>query len=334
MNLNLPNYLFLSHCIPLPLSVLKIIEETPSHPFHDIKNLNNQDIESELRNIGNIKRVSIRDIPKKVDNIENLLKTSIFDKISNSLEKWKELEITFIPYFDDKFPLKLKTIKNPPKTLFTIGLSNFDYSKSISIIGTRKPTAYGAQMAEKIGLEFTKCGYTVANGFAKGVDTLAMKGCLKAGGKVIGVLASGLLNPYPKENVELFHEIINNGKGFFLSEHLPNDPVKKSTLATRNRISSALSIGNVFVEGSAKSGIRYQLKYGKEQKKPIIVLQPKEDGPNAFIPNQIITEEKHCFIIESIDDIPLIAEKLIEINKKKEKKLNSINRQKKLSDFK
>ena len=142
-----------------------------------------------------------------------------------------------------------------------------------------------------------------------------------------------MLNPYPKENVELFHEIINKEKGFFLSEHLPNVPVKKSTLATRNRISSAFSIGNVFIEGSAKSGIRYQLKYGKEQKKPIVVLKPKEDYPNAIIPNKIIKEEKHCFIIESIADILLIAEKLIEINKKKENS-NSINKQKKLSNFK
>ncbi len=333
MNLSFQNYLFLSHWIPLPLSVLKIIEEMPSHPFHDIKNLNKQDIESELRSLGNRKSVSIRDIPKKVDKIENLLKTSIFDKITNSLEKWKESEITFIPYFDDKFPLKLKIIKNPPKTLFTIGLVDFDNSKSVSIIGTRKPTAFGAQMAENIGLEFTKCGFTIVNGFAKGVDTLAMKGCLKAGGKVIGVLASGLLNPYPKENIELFREIINNGKGFFVSEHLPNDPVKKSTLATRNRISSALSIGNVFIEGSAKSGIRYQLKYAKEQKKPIVVLKPKEDNPYAAIPNQIISEEEHCLIIENIDDVPLIAEKLIEFNKKKEKS-NRINKQKKLFDFK
>ena len=333
MNLSLQNYMFLSHCIPLPLSVLKIIEATPSHPFHDAKKLNKQEIEFELRNLGNRKRVSIRDIPKKVDKIENLLKNSIFDKIISNLEKWKELGITIIPYFDENYPVRLKTIKNPPKTIFTIGISNFDYSKAISIIGTRKPTAHGAQMAETIGLEFTKRGFTIVNGFANGVDTLAMKGCLKAGGKVIGVLGSGLLNPYPKENVEFFHEIIKKEKGFFLSEHLPNDPVKKSTLATRNRISSALSIGNVFIEGSAKSGIRYQLKYGKEQKKPIVVLKPKEDNPNADIPNQIITEEKHCFIIESIDDIPLIAEKMIEINKKKEN-LNSINNQKKLSDFK
>ena len=333
MNLSLQNYLFLSHYLPLPLSALRIIEETPSHPFHDIKQLNKQEIKFELSNLGNRKRVSIRDILKKVNNVENLLKNSIFDKISSNLEKWRELRITIIPYFDDKFPLKLKTIKNPPKTIFTIGLSNFDYSKSISIIGTRNPTAYGAQMAETIGLEFTKLGFTIVNGFANGVDTLAMKGCLKAGGKVIGVLGSGLLNPYPKENVELFHEIINKGKGFFLSEHLPNDPVKKSTLATRNRISSALSIGNIFIEGSAKSGIRYQLKYGKAQNKAIVVLKPKEENTNAFIPNQIINEEKECFIIESIDDIAPIAEKLIDINKKKEN-LNSINKQKKLSDFK
>lgn len=333
MNLTTQTYLLLSHYLPLPLSALKIIEENPSHPFHKINELKKQEILDILIDINKRKNIIIRNPAEKANKAYDLVKNSISDKIISNLEKWKELGITIIPYFDDKFPLKLKTIKNPPKTIFTIGLSNFDYSKSISIIGTRKPTAYGAQMAETIGLEFTKRGFTIVNGFANGVDTLAMKGCLKAGGKVIGVLGSGLLNPYPKENVELFHEIINKGKGFFLSEHLPNDPVKKSTLATRNRISSALSIGNVFIEGSAKSGIRYQLKYAKEQNKPIVVLKPKEDNPNAAIPNQIITEEKNCYIIESIDDIPPITKKLIEINKKKEN-LKSNNKQKKLSDFK
>lgn len=332
MNLSLQNYLFLSYYLPLPLSALRLIEETPSHPFHDIKKLNKQEIEFELRNLGNRKRISIRDVPKKVNNIENLLKNSIFDKIISNLEKWKELGIMIIPYFDDKFPLKLKTIKNPPKSLFAIGNYDLITKDAISIVGTRNPTEYGRSMAFKIGYRFTELGFVVINGFAKGVDIEAIKGSLKAGGKIIGILGSGLLKPYPKENVEIFHEIINKGKGFFLSEHLPNNPVKKSTLATRNRISSALSIGNVFIEGSAKSGIRYQLKYGKEQKKPIVVLKPKEGNSNATIPNQIIKEEKHCFVIESIDDIPLIAEKLIEINKKKENS-NSINKQKKLSDF-
>lgn len=254
-----------------------------------------------------------------MQNVRNLLDSDIFETIEMEIIKWEGQGIHIIPYFDKSYPIKLQMIKNPPKTLFTRGLSNFDYSKSISIIGTRIPTAYRAQMAETIGLEFTKCVFTIINGFATGIDTLAMKGCLKVGGKLIGELGSGLLNPYPKENVELFHEVINKGKEIFLSEYLPNDPVKKSTLATRNRISSAFSIGNMFIEGSSKSGIRYQLKYGKEQKKPIVVLKPKEDNPNAATPNQIIKGKKNCFIIESIDEIPLIAEKLIEINKKKRK---------------
>ena len=204
MNLDSHKYVFLSHYIPLPLSVLKIIEEIPSHPFYDIKKLNKKEIEIELRNLGNRRGVTIRDIPKKVIKIENLLQNSILDKIISSLKKWKELGISVIPYFDDKYPLKLKTIKNPPKILFTRGNYDLLSKDAISIVGTRNPTAYGRSMAFKIGYRFTELEFAVINGFAKGVDIETIKGSLKAGGDVIGVLGSGLLKPYPKENVEMF----------------------------------------------------------------------------------------------------------------------------------
>ncbi len=333
MIFSLENYLFLSKWIPLPLSAIKFIEKDESHPFHNIMDIKKTQIIEELKKLNKQSEISINKLIVKASKIENLIKENIFEKLQENIKRWIANRIQIVTYFDDNYPVRLKTIKNPPKILFARGNYDLITKDAISIIGTRNPTEYGRNMAFKIGLRFTELGFVVINGFAKGVDIEAIKGSLKVGGKIIGILGSGLLNPYPKENVEIFFEVINKGNGLFLSENLPNDPVKKSTLATRNRISSALSIGNMFIEGSAKSGIRYQLKYGKEQKKPIVVLKPKKDNPNAAIPNQIITEEKHCYIIKSIDDIPLIAEKLIEINKKKEKS-SSINSQRKLSDFK
>jgi DNA processing protein len=310
MNLNLQNYLFLSHYLPLPLSALKIIEKTPSHPFHEIKELKIQEIENELRKLNKIKKVSIRTISKKAINSHDLLRNSILDKISSNLEEWKELGITIIPYFNDNFPKNLKNINNPPKVLFVRGDFDFISKKAISIVGTRNPTEYGKEMAFKIGYRFAEMGFVVINGFAKGVDIEAIKGGLKAGGKIIGVLGSGLLNPYPKENLIIFNEVLKNNMGLFISEQLPKKNVTKSTLATRNRISSALSSGNIFIEGSSTSGTRWQLKYGKEQSKPTIVLKPKEIVKETELPRRIIKSEKNAYLIENLDDIDQIIENL------------------------
>jgi len=315
MNLNLKNYLFLCLYLPLPLSALKIIEKTPSHPFREIKDLKIEEIKNELSNLNKIKGVSIRDIPKKASRSQELLRNFILDKISENLEEWKELGITVIPYFNDNFPANLKRINNPPKVLFVRGNYNFITKKVISIVGTRNPTEYGKDMAYKIGYRFAELGFVVINGFAKGVDIEAIKGGLKAGGKIIGVLGSGLLNPYPKENANIFNEVLNDNTGLFISEQLPKSNITKSTLVTRNRISSALSSGNVFIEGEIGSGTQWQLKYGKEQKKPIIVLKPIQTVKETELPENILKSEKNCHIIEKVDDIDHIVSKLSSLKK-------------------
>ncbi len=322
MNLSIQNYLFLSRYMYLPLYALKIIENDPSHPFHDISELKIQIIQNELISIYKKKKISISKISKKARDTFDLLESSIFGKLTENLEKWKDLRIKIVTFFDEKYPINLKCIKNPPQILFLKGENIIDSIKAISIVGTRKPTEYGKKMAFKIGQRFSQKGFVIINGFATGVDIEAIKGGLNAGGRVIGVFGSGLLKPYPKENVPLFNEILKKNKGLFISEQLPDKNVIKSSLANRNRISSALSLGSVFIEGSKKSGTRWQLKYVKEQGKAIIALKPKEILEQAELPRFIIKSEKEARIIENIDDVDYIAET---ITKSKNSKHTSIN---------
>jgi len=322
MKLTLQNYLFLSHYVPLPLSALKIIEKTPSHPFYEIERLKIEEIENELRKLSNLKGVSIRDIPKKAKKSLDLLKNSILDKIFKNLEEWKGLGMTILPYFNENFPKNLKMINNPPKVLFMRGNFNLITKRAISIVGTRKPTEYGKEMAFKIGYRFAELEFLVINGFAKGVDIEAIKGGLKAGGQIIGVLGSGLLNPYPKENLIIFNEVLKNNMGLFISEQLPTKNITKSTLVTRNRISSALSFGNVFIEGKKNSGTQWQLKYGREQGKPAIVLKPKEIVEETELPRNILKFEKNTYIIEKIDDIDQIVKTLSSLTKNPHKTIS------------
>jgi len=333
MKLTLENYIFLSSYIPLPLSAIKYIEQDQSHPFHNVSGLKNEEILKELKKLHKINDVSIKKIPLKVQKIENLINNNIFDTIFENLEEWKKLGIKLFTYFDNNYPLRLKSINNPPKIVFTKGNINFDYSKAVSIIGTRNPTQYGSEMAKKIGYRFAKLGFTIINGFAKGVDSASITGGLEAGGKIIGVLGSGLLNIYPKENRELFREIVENERGFFISEQLPNKAVVKSSLATRNRISSALSIGNVFIEGASTSGTRYQLDYGRNQNKPVIVLKPKSNVKQAQLPKDIIRNEKNIFLIENVNDIDNIAKEIINIANITKRNRKNNKKQKSITDF-
>ena len=322
MNLSLNKYLFLSKYIPLPLSAISYIENNKSHPFYKISQLKRDSIIKELKQMNKNSKISINKIIEKVDRIENLIEIDIFNTIEEDIKKWNESGITILTYFDRNYPIRLKNIKNPPKVIFIKGNPNFEYNKAISIVGTRDPSEYGFIMAKKIGHHFAELGFVIVNGFAKGVDTEAIRGSLEAGGKIIGVLGSGLLNPYPKENLNLFNEILKKNLGVFISEQLPDKNVTKSTLATRNRISSALSLGNIFIEGSKTSGTRWQLKYGKEQRKSIIVLKPKKKIKQTELPRDIIKSEKNLHIIDKIEDIDQIAEFLIKTKSPKNASIN------------
>ncbi len=336
MDMNLSYYLFLSHYIPLPLSALKMIENDKKHPLRQVEKLNRVELKESLGHLNNQPGISIRNIDAKVQKIQNLMKQDFIKVIERYLDNWREDGIKILNYFDKFFPKRLKIIKNSPKAIFYIGdFAKLNYTKGISIIGTRKPTQYGSSMAKKIGKRFAELGFTVINGFANGIDTLAIEGALSAGGKVIGVLGSGLLNPYPKKNLELFKEIIKDKKGAFISEQLPDNQLTKATLAVRNRISSALSLGNIIIEAGESSGTRWQVDFGKKQGKNLIVLKPNSNSEQAYLPKYLIENEKDCFIINNISDVDGIAKSILETIgiKHKDGKNGQIKSQKSITDY-
>jgi len=333
--MKLSYYLLLSKYIPLPLSALKIVEKNKDHPIRSLEKLSPNEIEHQLVLLNKTPSISIKNIKEKGLKIQNLIQNKFIEKIDGNINRWNESGIEIVRYFDKLYPKKLKDIKDAPKIITYIGDFSLCNEKSISIIGTRNPTDFGIEMARKVGKRFNELNFVIINGFAKGVDTYAIKGALEGGGKIIGVLGSGLMHIYPKENEELFLNIVKSGKGVFISEYLPDETIRKSTLAARNRISSALSLGNVIIEAGKNSGTRWQFEYGKEQGKPIIVLKPKGNYEQAHLPNEIIKNEKECFIIKNINDVNNIASSILKIEKKDlENNKTEINRKQKIiTDF-
>ena len=154
---------------------------------------------------------------------------------------------------DDIYPQCLREISNPPLKLYYKG--NLDLLKDerlIAVVGTRNPSSYGKLCCEYMVKKMTSANITIVSGFAKGIDSIAHKTSLLAGGKTIAVIASGLDIVYPASNLSLYREI--EEKGLILSEYEAGVKPFKFNFPQRNRIIAGLSKGIIVVESKDRGG--------------------------------------------------------------------------------
>ena len=163
------------------------------------------------------------------------------------------MNYNFITIKDDVYPECLKEISNPPLKLYYKG--NLDLLKEerlIAVVGTRNPSSYGKLCCEYMVKKMSRANITIVSGFAKGIDSIAHKTSLLAGGKTIAVIASGLDIVYPASNLSLYREI--EEKGLILSEYEAGVKPFKSNFPQRNRIIAGLSKGTIVVESKDRGG--------------------------------------------------------------------------------
>ncbi|NMA26008.1 MAG: DNA-protecting protein DprA, partial [Clostridiales bacterium] len=121
------------------------------------------------------------------------------------LEDCAELGYRILTIYDGEYPARLRSISDPPLVLYVRGrLPVLDEEAAVTVAGTRSCTPYGIKAAERIGYELTRYGCLVVSGLARGIDTAAAKGALRAGGRVVGIIGSGLDIVYPPENRQLY----------------------------------------------------------------------------------------------------------------------------------
>lgn len=194
-----------------------------------------------------------------------------------------------IKEMDKTYPEKLRQIYDRPVKLYIEGDSNILNNKSIAIIGSRNCSKYGMEVAYKFGYELAKKGITVVSGLARGIDAYSHWGVVKANGKAIAVLGSGLNNIYPRENIGLYKEIIKNG-GAVITEYEKNSKPDKMHFPARNRIISALSDGILVVEARRKSGTLITVDFGLEHGKDIFCIPGNITSDNSYSTNELIKQ--------------------------------------------
>lgn len=172
-----------------------------------------------------------------------------------------------------EYPEQLREIYDPPLKLYTLGNKQLLKEKGIAIVGARKATEYGKNVALQISKELSQSGINIISGLALGIDSYAHLGTLheECIGKTIAILGSGLDKIYPRENIELARRIIKSG-GCIVSEYPVGTSANKLNFPQRNRIISGLSKGVIVVEASEKSGSLITADFALEQGRDVFAV--------------------------------------------------------------
>ena len=204
---------------------------------------------------------------------------------------WAKIEaqgIKILTWEDEAYPQRLKEIDQPPPVLYLRGDYLPDDLFAVAIVGTRRVTAYGRQITEELASFLAANGIAVISGLARGVDAIAHQTALKAGGRTIGVLGSGVDKIYPPEHRALAEKMI--GQGAIVSDYAPGTPPDASNFPPRNRIISGLSLAVVVIEAGETSGALITAEFAAEQGREVFavpgsILAPQSKGTNKLIQN-------------------------------------------------
>ncbi len=204
---------------------------------------------------------------KVIDGIVNHKKFQ--DAAKKELELVLNKNIGIITIIDPLYPPLLKEIPDPPPFLTYLGQLD-NTAPDISIVGSRNATSYGLSTAQNLSYNLSKKGFQIVSGLARGIDAMAHKGALKANGKTIAVMGSGLNKIYPRENKYLFNDIA--AKGTIFSEFKVNTDPFPQNFPIRNRIIAGLSCGSIIVEAAQRSGSLITARLANEYNREVFAV--------------------------------------------------------------
>lgn len=208
-------------------------------------------------------------------------------------QEWAYLEkenIRMITLPDPRYPKFLREIPYPPYIIYIKGLTNWDWNAApmISVVGSRKYSAYGAQATQVLARDLSRAGVTIVSGMALGIDALAHRAALAAGGKTIAVLGNSLddFHISPQSNFQLSREIMENG--VLMSDYPLPTPAAEHTFPARNRIVAGLSLGTLVIEAGEKSGTLITAQLALDFNREVFavpgpIFAPQSSGTNKLI---------------------------------------------------
>ena len=206
----------------------------------------------------------------------------------SELELLQRHGVQAITWHDDSYPRQLLEIYDRPPVLFVRGTLTPADEWAVAVVGTRRVSVYGRQAAEDMARGLAANRVTVVSGLARGVDGVAHRAALEAGGRTIGVLACGLDMVYPPEHKRLAEQIIEQGA--LISDYAIGTQPRSEFFPRRNRILSGISLGVLIVEGDVKSGAMITARQALEQNREVFAVPGSVYSPNSRGTNKLIQD--------------------------------------------
>ncbi len=232
--------------------------------------------------------------------VSKLLNKDPYSKaVTEEIRRCEALKVNLIPIGDERYPIALSHISDPPLLLYVMGneisvMNNF----SIAIVGSRMATSYGRAVAGKISTELSKAGVVIVSGLAHGIDSAAHEEAVK-NGFTVGVLGTGIDVVYPRSKRALFQQVME--KGCLVSEFPLGTQPNKWTFPKRNRIIAGLSMGVVVVEASYKSGSLITARFALEEGREVFAVPGSIFSVTSEGTNNLIKHGAKC--VSSSEDI-------------------------------
>lgn len=263
---------------------------------------------AEYKKITNKKKIELLHTYKNINEICSIFNLNQEEKIDKYIKYMQEKNIQVISYYDKTYPQQLKNLYDAPIVIYAIGNCRILNSKNkIAVIGARKASNYGINIARQIGIFLSKNNIHTISGLALGIDVNSHLGVLKenslnsASGRAIAVIGNGLDNIYPYHNKEIAEKIINSG-GCIISEYIIGTKPLKNNFPARNRIISALADKLIVVEAeNEKSGTMITVDFSLELGKEIYVVPGNINSKMSVGTNKLIKDGAK--IITEFNDI-------------------------------
>jgi len=225
---------------------------------------------------------------KLVQNLETLRKDISLEKIWDDI---KAQGIDLLTWGDPNYPNRLAEIDTPPPVLYVRGELLPEDDWAVAVVGTRRVSAYGRQVTEKIAHTLARSGVTLVSGLARGVDGSAHQAVLDAGGRTLAVLGCGVDKIYPPEHRQLAQKIMDNGA--VISDYAVGTPPEARNFPPRNRIISGLTMATVVVEAGQKSGAVITANFAVEQGREVFAVPGNITSPSSKGTNTLIQKGAH-----------------------------------------
>ncbi len=230
---------------------------------------------------------------------ENALRKAVAD-----IQSWEAEGIGVHAFYEPSYPAQLRDVHELPPIIFTRGAIRDD-RRAVAVVGTRQASPRGLGIAHAVATALAKSDVTVVSGLAAGIDTAAHTAALRAHGRTVAVIGTGIRRTYPAANAELQAQI--GREGLVLSQFWPDGPPSQKTFPLRNAVMSGYAAATIVVEAPWRSGARIQARLALQHGRPVVIPRQllEHDWARDY------AERPGVYVVDNTDDLLAVTEKLV-----------------------